>query len=75
MLRYPPRVANSIVLNGSPQEVGRLATVRDLLDSHGLESAKVAVELNREIVPRAAHDSTTLKNGDTLEIVTFVGGG
>ena len=62
-------------VNGNETEVNPAATICDLLAGHGLESAQVAVELNREIVPRAAHASTTLKDGDRLEIVTFVGGG
>ncbi len=62
-------------VNGNKTEVAAAATICDLLAGHGLESAQVAVELNREIVPRAAHASTTLKDGDRLEIVTFVGGG
>ena len=62
-------------VNGNETEVQAAATICDLLAGHGLESAQVAVELNREIVPRASPASTTLKDGDLREIVTFVGGG
>ncbi|WP_233104091.1 sulfur carrier protein ThiS [Haliangium ochraceum] len=41
----------------------------------GLGDRRVAVERNREVVPRAEHASTTLSDGDTLEVVGFVGGG
>jgi sulfur carrier protein len=41
----------------------------------GLTGKPVAVERNREVVPRALHESTVLSPGDRLEVVTFVGGG
>ena len=50
-------------------------TVTELLESMGLNSLKVAVELNEEIVPRAEHPVTILRDGDTVEVVRFVGGG
>jgi sulfur carrier protein len=50
-------------------------TVTELLESMGLNSLKVAVELNEEIVPRAEHPATILRDGDTVEVVRFVGGG
>jgi sulfur carrier protein len=65
----------NVHVNGTPTQVHQTATICDLLAKHGLESGQVAVELNREIVPRAAHASTSLKDGDRVEIVTFVGGG
>ncbi|MGB1700982.1 MAG: sulfur carrier protein ThiS [Nannocystaceae bacterium] len=64
-----------IVLNGRPHALPTEATIAGLLHELSLESGHVAVELNREIVPRAQHDATPLKDGDRLEIVTFVGGG
>jgi thiamine biosynthesis protein ThiS len=47
----------------------------DFLRAQGLDSARVAVEVNREVVPRARHAEVTLADGDVLEIVHFVGGG
>ena len=50
-------------------------TVTELLESMGFNSLQVAVELNEEIVPRAEHPATVLRDGDTVEVVRFVGGG
>jgi sulfur carrier protein len=62
-------------VNGETKEIEAGATVRALLASIGLESTLVAVERNGEIVPRAQHATTTLSDGDRLEVVHFVGGG
>jgi thiamine biosynthesis protein ThiS len=51
------------------------STVAELLRRLSLEGKPVAVEHNRRVVPRAEHASVRLNHGDTLEIVTFVGGG
>ena len=50
-------------------------TLRDLIGSMELNPGRVAVELNGNIVPRAEYGNVKLKNGDSLEIVHFVGGG
>ncbi|HVI01370.1 MAG TPA: sulfur carrier protein ThiS [Enhygromyxa sp.] len=65
----------TIVLNGEVRELGVGLTVSDLLRELRLDSRQVAVERNREVVPRAEHGSTVLAEGDQLEVVTFVGGG
>ena len=69
--------ASAIVVrvNGDARELPAGASVADLLRELGLESGRVAVERNREVVPRAAHAGTKLEPGDALEVVTFVGGG
>ncbi len=64
-----------ISINGEEQEVSDGATVRDVLDGLGLRSDQVAVECNRELVPRATHAATPVAEGDSLEVVTLVGGG
>jgi thiamine biosynthesis protein ThiS len=66
---------NEVVVNGERRAIGSGVTVRGLLAELGLDPAHVAVERNREIVPRADFEHTTLQPEDTLEIVTFVGGG
>lgn len=71
---YVPPVP-TIVLNGEPRAVAEETTVAGLVTSLGLSPQQVAVEKNREIVPRSAHAQTLLRDGDQLEIVTFVGGG
>lgn len=65
----------SIVVNGSPRDVGDGTTVAALIAELGLGDRRVAVERNREVVPRAQHGETVLATGDRLEVVTFVGGG
>ncbi len=64
-----------VVINGQPRKIENGTTVLVLLDQLGLADKRVAVERNREIVPRAQHGSTILAAGDRLELVTFVGGG
>jgi thiamine biosynthesis protein ThiS len=64
-----------IEVNGQVREVEAGTTVAGLLEAMGLRREHVAVEKNREIVPRSAHADTGLAAGDRLEIVTFVGGG
>ena len=51
------------------------ATLAALVAELGMKGDRVAVELNREIVPRARWEATALREGDELEIVHFVGGG
>ena len=64
-----------IVVNGETRDVGDAKSVRDVVLHLGLTEGPVAVELNREIVPRAEHASRMVSAGDVLEIVHFVGGG
>jgi sulfur carrier protein len=64
-----------VVVNGEPQDVTEGITVRELVERLGLTEGPVAVERNREVVPRAEHPTTALSPGDVLEIVHFVGGG
>ena len=63
-----------IVLNGEDREV-TASTVAALIEDIGLDGRKLAVERNREIVPRSLYLATGLTEGDRLEIVHFVGGG
>ena len=64
----------TIILNGDPRQV-REGSIADLVASLGLDVKKVAVERNREIVPRSTLADIALAEGDALEIVHFVGGG
>jgi thiamine biosynthesis protein ThiS len=50
-------------------------TLAALIESLAIQSDRVAVELNRDLVPRVRWPETLLKDGDRLEIVHFVGGG
>jgi len=64
-----------ICVNGSTKAYERPLAVAELLLDMELAGRKVAVERNGEIVPRSAHASTLLADGDRLEIVAAVGGG
>lgn len=64
----------TITLNGSPREVGEATTVRQLIAELKLSERSVAVELNRRLLKTERYD-TPLREGDVVEIVTFVGGG
>ena len=65
----------TVTVNGETREVPDGLTVRGLVEHLGLGDGPVAVERNREVVPRARHAETALAPGDELEIVHFVGGG
>ncbi len=64
-----------ITVNGSTKLYEAPLAVAGLLERLALAGKKVAVERNGEIVPRGAHASTLLADGDRLEIVVAVGGG
>ena len=68
----PPGV---LFINGKERAVPHPASVRGALEALGLLSRPVAVELNGHLVRRADQETTTLKPGDRVEIVSFVGGG
>lgn len=65
----------NIQVNGQPQQVSAGATVTALLSELKVTQPHVAVELNLEVVPRARHAETLLREGDRVEVVTLVGGG
>jgi sulfur carrier protein len=64
-----------IELNGQSREIVAGTTVAMLLGELELEPRYLAVERNRELVPRAEHTSAQLAEGDCIEVVTLVGGG
>ena len=68
-------MAVALIVNGAPRRTGAGTTLADLLAQLGIEPDMVAVERNREIVPRSAFGATVLAEGDRIEIVQFVGGG
>jgi len=63
-----------VKVNGEPRELPDGETVRALIVRYNLSPEKVAVELNRRLLRGERYD-TGLKEGDEVEIVTFVGGG
>jgi sulfur carrier protein len=64
-----------LLVNGAPREVPDGITVLALVEHLQLTEGPVAVERNLEVVPRAEHARTVLREGDVVEIVHFVGGG
>ncbi|MCA8989894.1 MAG: sulfur carrier protein ThiS [Planctomycetaceae bacterium] len=64
-----------IQLNGESRQVSQGTTIATLLEELSLNSRYLAVERNRELVPRAQHAACELVVGDQIEIVTLVGGG
>lgn len=64
-----------ITVNGSPQEVPAGLSLPALLALIGVDCSRVAVELNRRIVRKADWPAATIQDGDSIEVVTFVGGG
>ena len=65
----------TITVNADRRSFPDPLTVADLLRALGKDAAKLAVEVNRDVVPRAAHAERRLADGDAVEIVTLVGGG
>jgi thiamine biosynthesis protein ThiS len=64
-----------LTINGEERELPSLATITDLVAALELDTGKVAVERNLEIVPRSLHAQTAIADGDRIEIVHFIGGG
>lgn len=62
-------------LNGKDRSIRAGMSVRELLDSLDLNPGLVVVERNREILDRERYDDVEVREGDTLELVHFVGGG
>lgn len=65
----------TITLNGEPHDLPADTTITDLLAELGHAERRVAVEVNREIVPRGRHATHVLRPGDTVELVQAMGGG
>jgi thiamine biosynthesis protein ThiS len=70
-----PEAGIQVFVNGEPVRLAGGATIADLLRQLSLDQARVAVEHNLRVVPRAEHATRALNHGDHVEIVTFVGGG
>jgi thiamine biosynthesis protein ThiS len=64
-----------VQVNGEGRLLASGTSVAELLDALDLRPDRVAVERNGELVPRREHADTRLVEGDTVEIVTLVGGG
>lgn len=64
-----------ITVNGKQIKLTSEMSVADYLEQNNYQINRIAVEMNEEILPKYSYSETMLKDGDRLEIVTFVGGG
>ena len=64
-----------LTVNGEERTFSGVSDIAALVSALGLDTKKLAVERNLEIVPRSLYAATALKDGDRIEIVAFVGGG
>ena len=63
-----------VTVNGKACQVDGL-DVLSMLEQKGFMLSRVVTELNGQIIPKNSYESTTLKDGDVVEVVSFVGGG
>jgi len=71
----PEKKELRVQVNGEIRDVADHSTLSDLVDELSLAPARIAVELNGEVVRRNKWTATVLSEGDRLEVVHFVGGG
>lgn len=64
-----------ITVNGKQIQLTAEMSVADYLEENNYQINRIAVEMNEEILPKYSYSETMLKDGDRLEVVTFVGGG
>lgn len=65
----------SIQLNGEAFELAQSCSVIELIEQLKINHGRVAVEINREIVPRSEHADTQIQADDVVEIIHAIGGG
>ena len=64
-----------ITVNGKQIQLTSEMSVADYLEQNNYQINRIAVEMNEEILPKYSYSETMLKDGDSMEVVTFVGGG
>ena len=64
-----------ITVNGKQIQLTSEMSVADYLEQNNYQINRIALEMNEEILPKYSYSDTMLKDGDRLEVVTFVGGG
>ncbi|WP_346888784.1 sulfur carrier protein ThiS [Clostridium sp. UBA1056] len=62
-------------VNGKNMDMDEITTISSLLNKLGINEEKVVVELNKEIVIREEYSKINLQEDDTIEVISFVGGG
>jgi len=68
-------MAMRVTLNGEEEQLPEGLTAAELVERVGLADQRIALEVNREIVPRSEYETTRLSEGDRVEIVRAIGGG
>jgi thiamine biosynthesis protein ThiS len=71
----PPTETIEITLNGQKLTIPAGLNIRQMLLALSLQPDRVAVELNRQVIPRRDWDATQVPSGAVIEVVQFVGGG
>jgi len=64
-----------IVLNGKKFSINEKDTINILLKKIGIRSSKVAIEVNKVVIPKEKYRDFKFKKNDKVEVVTFIGGG
>jgi len=62
-------------VNGKNMDMDEITTISSLLNKLGINEEKVVVELNKEIVIKEEYSKISLQEDDTIEVISFVGGG
>ena len=62
-------------VNGTEMPLGGNHTLKGFIEGEGYDAGRIAVEKNGEIIPRSRYETEILSENDSLEIITFVGGG
>ena len=71
--RHPPLV--NLLVNGDSRRVPSDYTIAELIDALGLQKSRIAIAVNRDVVPRSAFATHRLAADDRVEILEAVGGG
>jgi sulfur carrier protein len=71
--QHPPLV--HLLVNGDPRAVPSNCTVADLIDALGIQARRIAIAVNRDVIPRSAFATHQLAPDDRVEILEAVGGG
>jgi sulfur carrier protein len=65
----------TLTVNGKPQAFDNVSNIIQLLEALSIQRDQVAVMVNGDVIRRADHETTILHDGDSVEIITIVGGG
>ena len=65
----------NIILNNTKEEIQDGITVQQLLRYKSINNKYIAVEINRNVLPRSDHQKYVIQDGDKIEIITAIGGG